>query len=160
MDETQRKVDEIRKERSELENHLIDEYSAGRISRREFVRRGTIIGMSIPLVAWLAAACGGGSSSWAATTAGTGAERPRQPAPAAQTTETKPGGTIKLGLTTPAGQLNPVTVDDQGGSCLNAQTGEFLALSLGEREADAAARGELEAERGLQRRGRSRSARE
>ena len=29
MDETQRKVDEIRKERSEVENHIIDEYAAG-----------------------------------------------------------------------------------------------------------------------------------
>ena len=60
MDETQREVDEIRKERSEVENHIIDEYAAGRLSRRDFVRRGTVIGMSIPMVAFLAAACGGG----------------------------------------------------------------------------------------------------
>ena len=58
MDETQRRVEEIRKDRSELENHLIDEYKAGRVSRREFVRRGGVIGMSIPLVSFLAAACG------------------------------------------------------------------------------------------------------
>src|SRR5439155_1022611 len=59
MDEAQRRVDEIRKERSELENHLIDEYVDGKITRREFVRRGTVVGMSIPLVSFIAAACGG-----------------------------------------------------------------------------------------------------
>ena len=59
MDETQRRVDEVRKQRSELENHIVDEYRAGKISRREFVRRGTVVGMSIPLVSFLAAACGG-----------------------------------------------------------------------------------------------------
>ena len=59
MGESERRVDEVRRERSELENHMIDEYAAGRISRREFVRRGTVIGMSIPIVSLLAAACGG-----------------------------------------------------------------------------------------------------
>ena len=42
-------MDDIRRTRSELENHLIDEMIAGRITRREFVRRGTVMGMSIPL---------------------------------------------------------------------------------------------------------------
>ena len=63
MDDTQRRVDAIRKDRSELENHIIDEYAAGKITRREFVRRGTVVGMSIPLVSFLAAACGGGGES-------------------------------------------------------------------------------------------------
>ena len=58
--DTQRQVDAIRSRSSELENHLIDEYSSGYISRREFVRRGTVIGMSIPVVGFLAAACGTG----------------------------------------------------------------------------------------------------
>ena len=57
MDETQRRVDAIRAQRNEIENHVIDEYAAGRISRREFIRRGTVLGMSIPLVSFIAAAC-------------------------------------------------------------------------------------------------------
>ena len=48
MDETQRRVDEVRRESTELENHLIDEYVFGKISRRELVRRGTVVGMSLP----------------------------------------------------------------------------------------------------------------
>src|ERR687886_2132150 len=62
-DETTRRVDAIRARSSELENHLIDEYSAGRLSRREFVRRGSVIGMSLPLVGFLASACGTGKKT-------------------------------------------------------------------------------------------------
>jgi peptide/nickel transport system substrate-binding protein len=47
MDEGKRRVDEFRKSRSELDNHLIDELVAGKISRREFVRRGTVLGLSL-----------------------------------------------------------------------------------------------------------------
>jgi hypothetical protein len=46
MDEIQRRVDEIRKASSEVENNLIDSLRGGRISRREFIRRGTVVGMS------------------------------------------------------------------------------------------------------------------
>src|SRR6188508_544849 len=62
MDKRQERLDDIRRERSDVENHLIDELRAGKISRREFIRRGTVVGMSIPLVAFIASACGGGSS--------------------------------------------------------------------------------------------------
>ena len=63
MSRAQRQVDAIRAQSSELENHLIDEYRSGHINRREFVRRGGVIGMSIPLVGFLAAACGTGSNT-------------------------------------------------------------------------------------------------
>ena len=46
MDATHR-VDEFRRDSSEVENHLIDALSAGRISRKEFVRRGTVLGLSL-----------------------------------------------------------------------------------------------------------------
>lgn len=59
MDDARRPVDEIRNGRNDLENALIAEYEAGRITRREFVRRGTVLGMSISLLSILAAACGG-----------------------------------------------------------------------------------------------------
>ena len=48
MDRDPQKLDQLRSGRSELENHVIDEFVLGRISRREFLRRGSIIGLSIP----------------------------------------------------------------------------------------------------------------
>jgi peptide/nickel transport system substrate-binding protein len=124
MSERQREIDAIRRARNERDNHLIDEYLARRISRKEFIRRGTIAGMSIPLVAWLAAACGGGGESGGETGTGTGTA----------TTAGKAGGTFRFGLTAPSSGLDPITVADAGGLCLNGQTGEYLSLSLGEPE--------------------------
>jgi peptide/nickel transport system substrate-binding protein len=116
MDETQRRVDEIRKQRSELENDLIDEYVAGKITRREFVRRGTVVGMSIPLVSFIAAACGGGGGG--GTAAGTtGGGKP------------KAGGTIRTGIIAPAASLDPLKVADEGGLAVLGQSGEYLNWS-------------------------------
>ena len=143
MDETQREVDEIRKERSEVENHIIDEYAAGRLSRRDFVRRGTVIGMSIPMVAFLAAACGGGgdeSGGGGETTAPADTGGADTGAPAETTAPPTTGGTFRLGSTTPAGTLNPVTILDQGGLVMNAFDGSVPALSLGEARGAASAR--------------------
>jgi peptide/nickel transport system substrate-binding protein len=121
MSERQREVDAFRREHGERENHLIDEYSAGRMSRRDFVRRGTIMGLSIPVVGWLAAACGG-SDKPTATGATTSAP------------QGKAGGTFRFGLVVPSSGIDPVLVADAGGLCLNGQTGEYLSYSLGKPE--------------------------
>jgi peptide/nickel transport system substrate-binding protein len=115
MDETQRRVDEIRKQRSELENHLIDEYAAGKITRAEFIRRGTVVGMSIPLVSFIASACGGGAEGTAAGTTGGGTA--------------KAGGTIRTGIIAPAASLDPLKVADEGGLAVLGQSGEYLNWS-------------------------------
>ena len=118
MDETQHRVDEVRRQRSEVENHLIDEYGAGKISRREFVRRGTVVGMSIPLLGFLAAACGGGDGESGATT--TAAE---------PTGDLKKGGTVRVALIQPTTAPNPLLVQDEGGAGILGATGEFLSFS-------------------------------
>ena len=56
-------LDRLRSERTELENHYIDELVAGHMDRRDFLRRGSMIGMSMPLLGAILAACGGSSSS-------------------------------------------------------------------------------------------------
>ena len=118
MDDTQRRVDAIRKDSTELENHLIDQLSAGKITRREFVRRGTVIGMSIPMLSFIAAACGGGGSSGTEATSGGTA-----------TGAVKPGGNIRVALIQPSTEPNPLIVKDEGGAGLLGSTGEFLSFS-------------------------------
>ena len=120
MDDTQRRVDAIRRDRSELENHIIDEYTAGKITRREFVRRGTVVGMSIPLVSFLAAACGGGGGGGETSGAGT--------TPTA-TGQVQAGGNIRVALIQPTTEPNPLLVQDEGGAGLLGSTGEFLSFS-------------------------------
>jgi peptide/nickel transport system substrate-binding protein len=115
MDENQRRLDAIRRGSSELENSFIDEFAAGRLSRREFVRRGAVAGLSMPLLAAIMAACGGANSSSTPASGSSGAGTP--------------GGTIKAGIVTPTAAINPVTVADQGGLDMLGQTGEYLAIS-------------------------------
>jgi len=120
MDEKQRRIDEVRRESTELENHLIDEYVSGRITRRELVRRGTVVGMSLPALSFIAAACGGdddddggAQTGGAETTAGA----------------VQPGGTIRVALIQPTTEPNPLLVQDEGGAGMLGATGEYLSFS-------------------------------
>jgi len=114
-------MDDIRRQRTELENHLIDELISGRLTRREFVRRGTVMGMSIPLLGAIVAACGGANDTGGSSAAsgGTGGS----------SGSVKPGGTVRAAVIVPTGAINPVTVGDQGGIVMLGQTGEFLCIT-------------------------------
>jgi peptide/nickel transport system substrate-binding protein len=109
----------LRQGQGEIANHIIDEFAAGRLSRRDFIRRGTVVGISVPLLGSILAACGSSSSSSAAPGASSSSSA------AAGT----PGAVIKAGIITPTGAINPVTVPDQGGLDMLGQTGEYLCLS-------------------------------
>ncbi len=109
-------LDRLRSGRTELENHYIDELASGNLSRRDFIRRGTVIGMSAPLLGAIVAACGGSSSSG---TSSSGASSTSS-APATK------GGTLRIASVTPAAAVNPLTVSDAGGLTMLNQTGEFL----------------------------------
>ena len=110
----------LRQDQGEIANHIIDEFAAGRLSRRDFIRRGTVVGISVPLLGSILAACGSSSSSSAAP--GTSSSSSSAAAGAA-------GAVIKAGIVTPTGAINPLTVPDQGGLDMLAQTGEYLCLS-------------------------------
>ena len=108
-------LDQLRQGRSELENHYIDELVSGNLSRRDFLRRGSTIGMSVPLLGAILAACGSSSKS---SSSGSGANTTAG-------TPTK-GGTLRIASVTPAAAINPLLVSDAGGLTMINQTGEFL----------------------------------
>jgi peptide/nickel transport system substrate-binding protein len=108
-------LDRLRQGRTELENHYIDELVAGNVSRREFLRRGSTIGMSVPLLGAILAACGASSP---ASSSSASSSTPAAPA-------TK-GGTLKIAAVGPAAAVNPITISDAGGLLMLNQTGEFL----------------------------------
>jgi peptide/nickel transport system substrate-binding protein len=113
----QRRLGRLQQGQGELANHIIDEYAAGRLSRRDFIRRATIVGISAPVLGSVLAACS--SSSSPSSTATTSSSAPAGAA----------GAVIKAGITTPAAAINPLTVADQGGLDMLAQTGEYLCLA-------------------------------
>ncbi|TPO05671.1 peptide ABC transporter substrate-binding protein, partial [Mesorhizobium sp. CU2] len=55
-------LDLLRRGRTPLENHLIDGLVDGRISRREFVRHGSLLGLSLPLLGRIGMAAGFGAA--------------------------------------------------------------------------------------------------
>jgi peptide/nickel transport system substrate-binding protein len=105
-----RMIDFLRRNRSEHENHLIDGLLDGRVNRRDFLRHGVVLGMSVPLLGSIATAAGVAGWPSFARAAGSG------------------GGTIKIAITVPAAAIEPVSVADNGGLCMLATTGEYLAV--------------------------------
>jgi peptide/nickel transport system substrate-binding protein len=108
-----RRLSRLREGQGDIANHVIDEFAAGKLSRRDFLRRGSVVGISLPLLGAIVSACGSSSSSPSSTPTSAGAA----------------GATIRVGIIVPTAAINPLTVADQGGLDMLAQTGEYLALS-------------------------------
>jgi peptide/nickel transport system substrate-binding protein len=112
-DHRQRQVDAVRFHIGEVENDLVDELRARRIDRREFVRRGTVLGLSLSSLGVLASC----------------AQPNVQQVSAPPAKPPRPGGTIRSGIVAPAAALDPVQVSDEGGLAVLGQSGEYLAWS-------------------------------
>ena len=108
MTDWQRRLDAMRHDLNDMQNHVVDEFLAGHIGRRGLLRHGSAYGLSAALMGGL---LGG------ALDAGL---------PGSARAATKTNATIRVALTTPTGAINPMTVDDIGGLALLQQAGEFL----------------------------------
>jgi peptide/nickel transport system substrate-binding protein len=108
------RLDDLRRGRGPVQEHIIDEFAEGRLSRRDFIRKGSAIGLSMPLIGGILAACGSSGT----TTSG-----------ASPSAAGKAGATIKAGILVPAGAINPITIADQGGLELIGNVGEFLVFT-------------------------------
>ncbi|MGI9028408.1 MAG: ABC transporter substrate-binding protein [Ilumatobacteraceae bacterium] len=117
---------------------LIEHYASGKISRRNFIRRGSIIGLSMPVIGAVIAACGGddnGGSGGASTTAG-GGDTSTTVGGGATSTSGAPGttgagqtgGILRVGSQRPVG-LDPIQMQDLGSYGCVAQCFEFLVGS-------------------------------
>jgi peptide/nickel transport system substrate-binding protein len=103
--------DALRRSAGAYGNHAIDEFIAGRLTRRELLRYAGMLGL-----ASLAVAGGGLIAPRGARAQGTTGN------------PGKPGSqTIRVAHLMPAGAVDPLTVTDAGALCLLNQTGEFLA---------------------------------
>ena len=100
MDIDHGRLSRLRKGQGEIANHVIDEYAAGRLSRRDFLRRGALVGISLPVLGAVISACGSSSSSTPSTSGSSAGAA---------------GATIKAGIVVPTAAINPLTVADQGG---------------------------------------------
>ncbi|MCB8878203.1 ABC transporter substrate-binding protein [Acidisoma silvae] len=102
-------LDALRRRLDAIDNDLIDELAAGRLDRRAFMRHGSLLGLSLPLLGGIAGLFG-------------------LPGEIRQAHAGTPGGTIRVGVTVPAAAIDPVTIADNGGLEILIQTGEFLCI--------------------------------
>jgi peptide/nickel transport system substrate-binding protein len=99
-------LDELRFQATDVENHYIDEYMAGRLSRSALLKLGTGIGMSGALLGMF-----GFENAYARSTSPTRA---------------KAGGTLRVGTFKPAIAVDPVTSATQAVLSTTGITGEYL----------------------------------
>lgn len=123
-----------------LELAILDDYANGNLSRRELLRRGTVVGLGIPFLGAVIAACGGddetGTGTGTDTDIGTepagtdGASEPGSsatpatPAPAAGAI--KQGGILRIASQRPGSPLDPVAMDNIGSYTPVVQSMEYL----------------------------------
>jgi peptide/nickel transport system substrate-binding protein len=114
-----KRFDRARRSVGPVHLDLVESYAQGKISRRAFVRRGVVIGLSVPFMSSIIAACGsddGGDSGGTTAAPGTGGS----------TGPAKAGGTMKIAIQKPV-SVDPVAMQDLAGYCMVAQVFEFLA---------------------------------
>ena len=97
-------LDRLRRGSGALQNHVVDEFLAGRIDRRGLLMHGARVGLAAPLLGGLLGVA------------------PLRQARA----QGKAGATIRVAGAMPTTAINPVTVANTGGLLMLMQTGEFL----------------------------------
>jgi peptide/nickel transport system substrate-binding protein len=111
--ETRRRIEAFRQSEAAgpLENNLIDELVAGELDRREFIARATMFGLSAGTIGFLLRSVGEAEPAFAATQA------------------SKVGGTLRVGITKPAGPLEPYLLNDGGALAFSGIPGEYLTYT-------------------------------
>jgi peptide/nickel transport system substrate-binding protein len=127
------RLDLVRRSATPVELDLVESFAQGRITRRQFVKRAAVIGLSLPAVSAVIAACSQGTPSSAAPSASGG--EPSASASASASAAT--GGSIKVAIQRPV-QVDPINMQDLGGYGVVAQCFEFLC-TLSEDGTDIAA---------------------
>jgi peptide/nickel transport system substrate-binding protein len=112
--ETHRIIEEYRRsEAGPIENNLIDELVGGELDRGEFLRRGTMFGLSAGMLGALLTYVG---------------EAGATPAAAHGFEAVQAGGTLRVGLTG-GGSLEPYLLNDGGALALAGIPGEYLTFT-------------------------------
>ncbi len=121
--------DRLRRRAAPPQREVMEAYQQGRISRRSFIHRGTIIGLSAPTMAAVLAACGGDDdtadeSGDDATAGGSDADTDTTAAAGEPTA----GGDLTAGIQQgdATSGLDPLNMLDLGTYCVLSQSFEYL----------------------------------
>ena len=103
------KLDKVRRSTTPLQLDVVESFARGRISRREFIKRGTIVGLSMGSISAVIAACGGPrrAPARAAAPGDAGASGARRRSPVT-------GRHDPVAVQRPAGHARPGRMQDLG----------------------------------------------
>ena len=120
-------LDKVRRSTTPLQLDVVESFARGRISRREFIQRATVVGLSMGAIGMVIAACGGGAASASpAGSSGAGASAGASAAASAGASgQATTGGTIRVAVQRPV-TLDPIGMQDLSSYGLTAQSFEFL----------------------------------
>lgn len=124
------KVDSIRRRSNPVQNHVIDQLASGAISRRDFLRKGSLLGLTFPVMGFLISACSD-DTAVTTTTAGGAADTTAAPSTTGGpgTTAGAEPATVRTAVPTPAVGIDPVLINDEGGLATFGQAAEYLIFS-------------------------------
>ena len=124
-------VDYIRRRSNPVQNHVIDELQYGKITRREFLRRGSLLGLSFPVMGIVLAACAEDTAGTTTTAGAAAGPTTTAAAGAPSTTAGAAAGpvTVRTALPAPAVGIDPVLINDEGGLATFGQAAEYLIFS-------------------------------
>ncbi len=114
-----KELDQIRSSVGPLQQEVIDGFASGALTRRGFLARGSVVGLSVAFMGSVLAACGsddtggttgttGGNGSTGSTTGGTGTET------TVAAGDIKQGGTLRIASQRPGSALDPILMDNLG----------------------------------------------
>jgi peptide/nickel transport system substrate-binding protein len=105
-----------------MELDLVESFAQGKITRRQFINRATVIGLSLPAIGAVIAAC---STPPAASVAPSGSAAPGGSAAASGSAAPATGGSIRVATQRPV-KIDPVQMQDLSGYGQVSQSFEYL----------------------------------
>jgi peptide/nickel transport system substrate-binding protein len=102
---------------NDYEYHLYEEAKSGRMSRQQLLVRATMMGVSLPALTAILAACGSSSSSSSGGSGGSSSAG-----------AVKRGGTGVFGITSPAQDVDPITMFNTGSIMTTQLAADYLVF--------------------------------
>jgi peptide/nickel transport system substrate-binding protein len=117
------RLDPVRRKVTPVQLDLVEKFATGQITRRQFMQRASVIGLSLPTVSLIIAACSTPPASTAPSASVPAASESAGASASASGALT--GGNIRCAIQRPV-SVDPVGMQDLGGYGIVAQTFEFL----------------------------------
>ncbi len=119
-------LDKVRRSTTPLQLDVVEAFAGGRLSRREFIQRATVLGLSMGAIGMVIAACSSASTSPSASGAAPSTAASVAASSAASAAASAAvGGKIRIASQKPV-SIDPIAMQDLGGYGITAQSFEFL----------------------------------